>query len=161
MAIVAWGKLLRSGVGCHLVAWIVNYLTDRPQYARLQNCVSYMVVYSRGSSRERCLLRFYLHCILWLQIQYNQLSPAEVFGWYCCGWMYIRRWRSRKPGVIIGRVIADYVNWCALNYFCIDASKTKEMLIDFRRKASKSTSVTIQVLAIERVTTLKYLGVHL
>ncbi len=35
------------------------------------------------------------------------------------------------------------------------------MLIDFRRKASKITSVTIQDMDIERVTTYKYLGVHL
>ncbi|KAJ8374485.1 hypothetical protein SKAU_G00050650 [Synaphobranchus kaupii] len=33
------GKLEGAGVDHHLTAWIINYLTSRPQYVRLHDCV--------------------------------------------------------------------------------------------------------------------------
>lgn len=33
-------------------------------------------------------------------------------------------------------VIADFVDWCGMNHLHINASKTKELVIDFHRKAS-------------------------
>ncbi|KAI3365695.1 hypothetical protein L3Q82_010756, partial [Scortum barcoo] len=61
------------------------------------------------------------------------------------------------------KVIMDFVDWCELNHLQVNASKTKEMVIDFSRKPSSNIApVNIQGLDIERVrTTYKYLGVHL
>ncbi|KAI3361553.1 hypothetical protein L3Q82_013688, partial [Scortum barcoo] len=39
-------KLERVGVSDQLAAWVTNYLTDRPQFVRLQDCVSDVVVCS-------------------------------------------------------------------------------------------------------------------
>ncbi|KAI3353897.1 hypothetical protein L3Q82_005103 [Scortum barcoo] len=56
----------------------------------------------------------------------------------------------------------DFVDWCELNHLQVNASKTKEMVIDFSRKPSADIApVNIQGLDIERVRTYKYLGVHL
>ncbi|KAI3369283.1 hypothetical protein L3Q82_007534 [Scortum barcoo] len=56
----------------------------------------------------------------------------------------------------------DFVDWCELNHLQVNASKTKEMVIDFSRKPSSDIApVNIQGLDIERVRTYKYLGVHL
>ncbi|KAI3363548.1 hypothetical protein L3Q82_012140 [Scortum barcoo] len=61
------------------------------------------------------------------------------------------------------KVIMDFVDWCELNHLQVNASKTKEMVIDFSRKPSSNdiAPVNIQGLDIERVRTYKYLGVHL
>ncbi|KAI3357206.1 hypothetical protein L3Q82_015663, partial [Scortum barcoo] len=60
------------------------------------------------------------------------------------------------------KVIMDFVDWCELNHLQVNASKTKEMVIDFSRKPSSDIApVNIQGLDIERVRTYKYLGVHL
>ncbi|KAI3357071.1 hypothetical protein L3Q82_015458 [Scortum barcoo] len=60
------------------------------------------------------------------------------------------------------KVIMDFVDWCELNHLQVNASKTKEMVIDFSRKPSSEIApVNIQGLDIERVRTYKYLGVHL
>ena len=33
-------KLLQMGVDAHLVSWITNYATERPQFIRLKDCLS-------------------------------------------------------------------------------------------------------------------------
>uniref|UniRef100_A0A3P8RYE5 Chemokine interleukin-8-like domain-containing protein n=1 Tax=Amphiprion percula TaxID=161767 RepID=A0A3P8RYE5_AMPPE len=40
---------LGVGVDCHLAAWTIDYLTNRPRYVRLQDCVSDVVVSSMGA----------------------------------------------------------------------------------------------------------------
>ena len=59
------------------------------------------------------------------------------------------------------KVITNFVAWCELNHLCINASKTKEVVIDFRRKAPQTALVNIQGLDIEIVEEYKYLGVHI
>ena len=59
------------------------------------------------------------------------------------------------------KVITNFVAWCELNHLAIDASKTKEVVIDFRRKAPQTAPVNIQGLDIEIVEEYKYLGVHI
>ncbi|KAF7655757.1 hypothetical protein LDENG_00051090, partial [Lucifuga dentata] len=58
-------------------------------------------------------------------------------------------------------IIKDFVDWCGMNHRHINASKTKEMVIDFRRKSLPTTPVNIQGLDIETVESYIYLGVHL
>ncbi|KAI3357967.1 hypothetical protein L3Q82_002992 [Scortum barcoo] len=108
-------KLERAGASDQLAAWVTNYLTDRPQFVRLQDCLSDVVVCS--TEGNDCEYR---------------------------------------------KVIMDFVDWCELNHLQVNASKTKEMVIDFSsRKPSDIAPVNIQGLDIERVRTYKYLGVHL
>ena len=57
--------------------------------------------------------------------------------------------------------ITDFVDWCEDNHLHYNASKTKEMVVDFRRKAPRTARVNIQGLGIEIVGEYKYLGVHL
>ena len=59
------------------------------------------------------------------------------------------------------KVITNFVNWCELNHPCINASKTKEVVINFRWKAPQTAPVNIQSLDIEIVEEYKYLGVHI
>ncbi|KAF7649768.1 hypothetical protein LDENG_00136670 [Lucifuga dentata] len=60
-----------------------------------------------------------------------------------------------------GEVIKDFVDWCGINHLHINTSKTKEMVIDFRKKSPPITLVNIQGLDIDTVESYKYLGVHL
>ena len=59
------------------------------------------------------------------------------------------------------KVITNLVASCELNHLCINASKTKEVVIEFRRKAPQTAPVNIQGLDIEIVEEYKYLGVHI
>ncbi|KAI3360366.1 hypothetical protein L3Q82_002230 [Scortum barcoo] len=50
-------KLERAGASDQLAAWVTNYLTDRPQFVRLQDCVSDVVVCSTALKSNPSHLR--------------------------------------------------------------------------------------------------------
>ncbi|XP_051808801.1 HIG1 domain family member 1A, mitochondrial isoform X1 [Acanthochromis polyacanthus] len=52
-------------------------------------------------------------------------------------------------------------DWCERNHLCLNTSKTKEMVVDFRRRTLPHPPVNIQGQDIETVDSFKYLGVHL
>ncbi|KAK3527069.1 hypothetical protein QTP86_008800 [Hemibagrus guttatus] len=59
-------------------------------------------------------------------------------------------------------LIQEFVNWCQRNCLHINAGKTKELVVHFRRhKHPSPPPVNIQGKDIERVDSYKYLGVHL
>ena len=58
-------------------------------------------------------------------------------------------------------VITSFVEWCGKNHLQMNTSKTKEMVIDFSRKAPPIAPVNIQGGDIEVISVYKYLGVHL
>lgn len=56
--------------------------------------------------------------------------------------------------------IRDYVGWCN-NHLRLNISKTKEMVIDFRRKGLKPDQVSILGTDVDLVSNYKYVGVQL
>jgi len=59
-------------------------------------------------------------------------------------------------------LIQDFVDWCQQNRLQINAGKTKELVVDFRRcRHAQPTLVNIHGMDIEKVDSYKYLVVHL
>ncbi|KAI4879016.1 hypothetical protein NFI96_030874 [Prochilodus magdalenae] len=58
-------------------------------------------------------------------------------------------------------LIQDFVDWCLQNHLQINAGKTKELVVDFRRCRHPPPLVNIRGMDIEEVDSYKYLGVHL
>lgn len=69
-------RLAVMQVDVHLVSWIVYYLTGRPQYVRLQSCVSDTVISNTGAPQGTILSPFLF--TLYARLQLLQ-SPA-TFG---------------------------------------------------------------------------------
>ena len=55
--------------------------------------------------------------------------------------------------------IDRFVNWCDLNYSQLIVGKTKEMVIDFRRKVPVYSDVVIKGETVEKIETYRYLGI--
>ncbi|KAF7695156.1 hypothetical protein HF521_006879 [Silurus meridionalis] len=51
-------KMVYMGVDHHLSAWILDYLTDRPQYVRTRDCESDMIVCNTGAPQGTALAPF-------------------------------------------------------------------------------------------------------
>ncbi|TWW56167.1 putative RNA-directed DNA polymerase from transposon BS [Takifugu flavidus] len=151
------GKMEGAGIDCHLAAWTTDYLTNRLQYVRLRDCESDVVVCSTGAPQGTVLSPF-LFTLYTSDFSHNSDS------------CHLQKFSDDTA--IVGRVsegneleyrevITNFVAWCELNHLRINASKTKEVVIDFSRKASHTAPVNIQGLDIEIVEEYKYLGVHL
>lgn len=57
-----------------------------------------------------------------------------------------------------GPVVDDFVFWCDRAFLQLNVEKTKDMLIDFRRKSSTPQNTTINGQMVGFVETYKYLS---
>ncbi|KAI4900264.1 hypothetical protein NFI96_005038 [Prochilodus magdalenae] len=58
-------------------------------------------------------------------------------------------------------LVEDFVAWCHRNNLLLNTSKTKEMVVGFRRARPLTQPVTIEGVEVEMVKTYRYLGLHL
>ncbi|KAI3375638.1 hypothetical protein L3Q82_003955 [Scortum barcoo] len=160
----------------------------RPQFVRLQDCVSDVVVCSTGAPQGTVLSPF-LFTLYTSDFTYSTdschlqkfsddtaivgcVSEGNDYFTYSTDSCHLQKFSDDTA--IVGCVsegndceyrkviVMDFVDWCELSHLQVNASKTKEMVIDFSRKPSSDIApVNIQGLDIERVRTYKYLGVHL
>ncbi|KAF7653670.1 hypothetical protein LDENG_00080190 [Lucifuga dentata] len=57
--------------------------------------------------------------------------------------------------------VEELVDWCRANNLCINMGKTKEMVVDFRRRGHIPPPLFIGGAAVEMVSTFKYLDLHI
>ena len=58
-------------------------------------------------------------------------------------------------------VVDNFVTWSCKNHLQLNVSKTKELVVDFRRSKGPVTPVTIHGASVDMVENYKYLGVYL
>ena len=51
--------------------------------------------------------------------------------------------------------------WCQDNKLSLNVSKTKELIVDYRKRRTKHAPIHINGALVERVKSLKFLGVHI
>jgi hypothetical protein len=150
-------KMRRMKVEAPLVSWVTDYLTGRPQFVRLQSCVSERAVSNTGASQGTVLSPF-LFTLYTSDFRYNSETchlqkfsdDSAIVG--CIRGGQEEEYRS---------TISDFVLWCEQNHLQLNISKTKEMVVDFRRTKAQLTAVPIQGMDVEMVGSYKFLGVHM
>lgn len=139
-----------------LVSWITDYLTDRPQFVRLGHNISDIVTSSTGAPQGTVLapLLFTLytadfrHCTELCHVQ-KFSDDTAIVG--CIRGGDEQEYRS---------LVKDFTTWSHLNHLQLNISKTKEMILDFRRRRPSPQPVTISGEEIEVVSSYKYLGLE-
>uniref|UniRef100_A0A8C4TKB5 Reverse transcriptase domain-containing protein n=1 Tax=Erpetoichthys calabaricus TaxID=27687 RepID=A0A8C4TKB5_ERPCA len=114
-------KLTEMGVDSYLVAWIVDYLKDRPQYVRLGNCTCDIVVSNTGAPQGTVLSPI-LFSLYTSDFQHNSESChmqkfADDTAFVGC----IRSGQEEEYRDLIN----DFVKWCDSNHLHLNTSKTK------------------------------------
>ncbi len=145
------------GVDSYLVRWITDYLTGRPQYVRLRDCTSQTVVSSIGAP-QGTVLSPVLFTLYTSDFKYNsdmchmQKSSDDTAIVGC-----IKNGQEEEYRSLIG----DFVAWCRSNSLQLNTTKTKEMVVDFRRLRPHLQPVSIEGVGVEMVQTYRYLGLEL
>ncbi|KAI5095921.1 hypothetical protein C0J45_14351 [Silurus meridionalis] len=150
-------KMVYMGVDHHLSAWTLDYLTDRPQYVRTRDCESDMMVCNTGAPQGTVLAPFL----------FTIYTADFMFSSETC---HLQKFSD--DSAIVGLItndddreyrglIKNFVDWCQRSCLQINAGKTKELVVDFRRHKLILSPVNIQGRDIVRVDSYKYLGVHL
>jgi hypothetical protein len=58
-------------------------------------------------------------------------------------------------------VVRDLVVWCKDNNFSHNVIKTKEIIVDYRKRRTVHAPILIDRAAVEQVESFKFLGVHI
>ena len=149
-----YDKLLLFDLDPSLCLWLLDFLLQRPQTVRVNGRFSRSLVLSTGTP-QGCVLSPLLYCLFTNDCVSSHDSVQLV--------------KFADDTTVEGRITkgdeTEYrkevdclVSWCCKNNLQLNATKTKEMVIDFRRKRGPVIPLVIDGEPIETVDTFKFLG---
>ncbi|XP_034093506.1 uncharacterized protein LOC117560671 [Gymnodraco acuticeps] len=122
-------KLQLSGVDHHLTTWILVYLTNRPQYLRTRECQSDTIVSSTGAPQGTVLAPF-LFTLSTADFTHNTATcQLQKFSDISAIVGLITNEDDRE----YRELTQDFILWCQRNHLQLNAGKTKELVVVFRR----------------------------
>ena len=163
-------KLCNMNVTPSLIIWILDYLTNRPQYVRIKADKNNSV-----SQKDSQVDTYIMSDTLFTNVGCPQGTCAAPFL-FC---LYTSDFRTTHNVNILDKYADDaamtglifnndasfyldeidkFVTWCDDNYLELNVPKVKEMCIDFRKETFNPELVVIKGTEVERVDTYRYLG---
>lgn len=134
----------------------MDFLTDRPQRVRVNGVMSNTVISSTGSP-QGCVLSPLLF-VLYTNECFSQHTGRHILK-FSDDSVIVSLLSNDDP--VHGPVVREFIDWCFSSFMCINVSKTKEMLIDFRKNQSVISPLVIEDQAFELVHNYKYLGTNI
>ena len=136
----------------------MNYLTSRPQYVRLRpSTLSDVIITNTGAPQGTVLTPFLfsLYTSDCRATHNNCFIDKYATGTVLTGMVL------NDNFINYTQVVISFVNWWDSNHPILNVTKTKEMVIDFRKQTKVPDLIVIKENDVERVETFKYLGVVL
>ena len=154
-------KMLGMGVSEKLALWVLQFLTQRSQFVAIktekgQTYESSIIITNTGAPQGSVIapVLFTLYtndcqstCHNVPLIKYADDTSIQA--------LITSDTDLTNYMIEIGR----FVTWCKDHYLQLNIKKTKEFIIDFRRKDNAHDSIVISGETVERVNEYKYLGV--
>eukprot|EP00061_Rhincodon_typus_P011712 g36942.t1 len=148
-------NLCDLGLGSKLCNWILSFLIYRQQSVRIGNCPSSTITLNTGAP-QGCGLS----TLLYSWYNHNYVAKFRTNAIYkftdnttIVGWIP----KNDKPKY--KRETEGLVTWCNEDNLSVNVGKTKELIIDFRKKGGEHTPIYINGTEVERVDCVKFLGV--
>ena len=146
-------KLKSLNVNSNVIKWVDSFMLNRTQYVTVNGFQSPVLRTSTGAPQG---------CVT---------SPILFILYtndFVCNYPDCLMIKFADDTVLTGlisdsdenyqKAVAHLVTWCKENYLYLNTSKTKEMIIDFRKDQPDITPLKINSESIERVDNYKYLG---
>ncbi len=151
-------KLGDLGISNSLCNWIMDFLTNRPQHVRSGRICSTTITLNTGASQS-CVLSPFLY----------SLFTHDCLPMYGSNSIIKFADDTTVIGLISDTDESDYraevehlAAWCADNNLLLNTSKTKELIVDFRKEKSETHDpIHFNGMPVERVSSFKFLGTHI
>ncbi len=150
-------KLQTLGLNRSLCSWILDFLTGRSQVVRMGNNTSSPLTLNTGAP-QGCVLSPLLYSLYTHDCTATHSSNVIV--------------KFADDTTVIGLItdndetayreeVSTLTKWCQENHLSLNIDKTKELVVDHRRQSREHTPITIDKTPVERVSSFKFLGVHI
>ncbi|KAL2085072.1 hypothetical protein ACEWY4_018392 [Coilia grayii] len=151
-------KMKALGLNSTLCHWILDFLTNRSQVVRVGGLTSDILTINTGAP-QGCVLSPLLYNIYTHDCKASSSHTSII--------------KFADDTVVMGLIsnnneqayldqVEEVAQWCQSNSLTLNVSKTKEMVVDYRRqRVSSYTQLMISGQPVERVPSFKYLGVHI
>ena len=154
-------KLVNMGVNPRLIEWVFSFLVNRPQRVRLSLGVDNEIwsdqITTNTGAPQGCVMSPALFTLYTSDCQLTDTSGNVVQIKFSDDTSISGL--IRKDDESAYRVaVQQMVTWCAENFLELNMKKTKEVIIDFRRKPDPPIPLDINGETVEIVKEFKYLG---
>ena len=147
-------KLEKIGVPPNFLLWILDYLTCRPQYVRTKQETSSHITLNTGAP-QGCVLSPVLFIMYTNDLRWHS-DTVRIFK-YADDTAVVGLIKNSDDNEYFKCI--DFVNnWCKEHFLKLNVTKTKEIVLDFRRRSCDTVPVTIDDNCVECVDSYKYLG---
>lgn len=152
-------KLIKLGVNPRLITWINNFLLNRTQQVRFNQAISTAKVINTGAP-QGCVLSPILYTLYTNECR--ALETTHTYFKYADDTALVGFLKTGEASMAsFEEEVESFIKWCSDNFLNVNASKTKEMVIDFRRITEVVPNTVVNNTVIDRVNTYKYLGVEI
>ena len=137
--------------------WILDFLLNRPQLVKVGELVSSTIIINTGTP-QGCPISPKLYSLFTFDCKAH-LAGNHVFKF--ADDTTVTGLISDNNEDNYRREIDGIVSWCDTNNLFLNVSKTKELVIDFRRNKSNIEPVFINSSEVEQISVFKFLGCYL
>ena len=147
-------KLLKLSLEPSICYWLLNFLLDRPQAVKFNGILSDVLVLNTGAP-QGCVLSPLLYSLFTndCRSSHESVIMCKFAG------------DTTEAGLITNgdetsyqTQVSELVEWCDNNNLLLNAPKTKEIIVDFRKNVTDIPPTVIKGEAIEFTDSFKFLG---
>ncbi len=151
-------KLSDLGLNTSLCDWIQDFLTGRPQVVKMGQFTSNSITLNVGAP-QGCVLSPLLYSLYTHDCVSSHSSTSIVK--FADDTVVLGLISNNDETAYLGEV-ERLTSWCQDNCLSLNVSKTKELIVDFRKRPQQPyTPLMISGTPVERVGSFKYLGVNI
>ena len=154
-------KLRNLGPNTSIYKWILDFLTGRPKVVRVGSNTSAMLILNTGAP-QGCVLSPLLYSLFMAR---QTPTPSLSLLTTCV----VSKLNDGIGSCLIPdndetayrEEVRDLAGWCQNNNLSLNVTKTKEMIVDYRKRSTEHVPILIDGAVVEQVESFNFLGIHI